>query len=107
MVRRSGSNTYLALLRGVNAVVDASPAVAAGLPKALHAAILKKAGFEAPVVLRSAAQMAAVLKANPFLGVARTKLTNAYFDSALKTVCTMRNWRTVLALHALATASPA
>ncbi|HEV2123039.1 MAG TPA: DUF1697 domain-containing protein [Chloroflexota bacterium] len=31
-------------------------------------------------------------------GLARTKLTNAYFDSQLKTVSTVRNWRTVLAL---------
>jgi uncharacterized protein (DUF1697 family) len=138
-----------------NAIFDAPASVVAGLPHTLHAAILKKAGFEAPVVLRSAAQMAAALKANPFLakgadpdhlhvgfladkpaasalkaldparspgdvftvlgqevyfhlpnGVARTKLTNAYFDSTLKTVCTMRNWRTVGALHALA-AEPA
>jgi uncharacterized protein (DUF1697 family) len=29
-------------------------------------------------------------------GVAKTKLTNAYFDSKLATVSTMRNWRTVL-----------
>jgi uncharacterized protein (DUF1697 family) len=28
-------------------------------------------------------------------GVARTKLTNAYFDSKLTTTCTGRNWRTV------------
>lgn len=31
-------------------------------------------------------------------GVARTKLTNAYFDSALATRSTMRNWRTVTRL---------
>lgn len=31
-------------------------------------------------------------------GGARSKLTNAYFDSRLKTVGTMRNWRTVLTL---------
>jgi uncharacterized protein (DUF1697 family) len=31
-------------------------------------------------------------------GVARTKLTNAYFDSMLKTTSTGRNWRTVLKL---------
>lgn len=31
-------------------------------------------------------------------GVAGTKLTNAYFDSKLGTVCTGRNWRTVLKL---------
>jgi len=28
-------------------------------------------------------------------GMARTKLTNAYFDSKLKTVSTARNWKTV------------
>jgi uncharacterized protein (DUF1697 family) len=31
-------------------------------------------------------------------GMGRTKLTNAYFDSRLKTVCTARNWNTVLKL---------
>jgi uncharacterized protein (DUF1697 family) len=31
-------------------------------------------------------------------GVAPSKLTNAYFDSALGTTSTMRNWRTVLKL---------
>ncbi|MCA1665631.1 MAG: DUF1697 domain-containing protein [Myxococcales bacterium] len=35
-------------------------------------------------------------------GAARTKLTNAYFDKALATVSTMRNWRTVLELCELA-----
>ena len=31
-------------------------------------------------------------------GMARTKLTNAYFDAKLSTVCTARNWATVLKL---------
>jgi uncharacterized protein (DUF1697 family) len=31
-------------------------------------------------------------------GVARSKLTNNYFDSALATTSTFRNWRTVLKL---------
>ena len=31
-------------------------------------------------------------------GMARTKLTNAYFDSKLATVSTARNWTTVLAI---------
>ncbi len=31
-------------------------------------------------------------------GVARSKLTNAYFDSALATTSTARNWRTVMTL---------
>jgi uncharacterized protein (DUF1697 family) len=35
-------------------------------------------------------------------GVARTKLTNAWFDSRLATTSTMRNWRTVLKLVELA-----
>jgi uncharacterized protein (DUF1697 family) len=35
-------------------------------------------------------------------GVARTKLTNAYFDKALGTTSTMRNWRTVKKLAELA-----
>lgn len=34
-------------------------------------------------------------------GVARTKLTNAWLDSTLRTVSTVRNWRTVLALGQL------
>jgi uncharacterized protein (DUF1697 family) len=35
-------------------------------------------------------------------GVAKTKLTNAYFDSKLKTISTGRNWRTVNKLRELA-----
>jgi uncharacterized protein (DUF1697 family) len=31
-------------------------------------------------------------------GMARSKLTNAYFDSRLSTICTARNWATVLKL---------
>ncbi|MEM6797077.1 MAG: hypothetical protein AAF725_24095, partial [Acidobacteriota bacterium] len=34
-------------------------------------------------------------------GLARTKLTNAYFDSSLATVTTVRNWRTVHKLLAM------
>jgi len=37
-------------------------------------------------------------------GVAESKLTNAYFDSKLATVSTLRNWRTVRALADLAAA---
>ena len=38
-------------------------------------------------------------------GVARSKLTNAYFDSRLSTTSTARNWRTVNKLLELATAA--
>ena len=34
-------------------------------------------------------------------GAARSKLTNQYFDSKLKTISTMRNWQTVLKLKQL------
>ena len=34
-------------------------------------------------------------------GFAKTRLTNAYFDSALATTSTFRNWRTVLKLREL------
>lgn len=34
-------------------------------------------------------------------GMGKSKLTNAYFDSKLKTVCTARNWATVLQLAAM------
>jgi uncharacterized protein (DUF1697 family) len=34
-------------------------------------------------------------------GAAKTKLTNAWFDSRLKTVSTGRNWRTVMTLYDL------
>ena len=37
-------------------------------------------------------------------GVARSKLTNAYFDGKLATASTSRNWRTVAKLQELATA---
>lgn len=36
-------------------------------------------------------------------GIARTKLTNAYFDAALDTVGTIRNWRTANKLLAMVT----
>ena len=35
-------------------------------------------------------------------GVARSKLSNDYFDRTLGTVCTLRNWRTVCKLHEMA-----
>jgi uncharacterized protein (DUF1697 family) len=34
-------------------------------------------------------------------GVARTKLTNAWFDGRLGTVGTLRNWRTMVKLRAM------
>ena len=36
-------------------------------------------------------------------GLARSKLTNKYFDTNLETTCTLRNWNTVLRLTQIAT----
>lgn len=145
-----GCSRVRTYIQSGNAVFEAPARLAATLPRALPSAILGKHGFSAPVVLRSGAELADVVKANPFLargadredlhvgfladrpshedvqamapkltagdsfavvdrhvylslpkGVAGTKLTNAYFDASLKTVCTVRNWRTVTALAAM------
>ena len=116
---------------------------------AVTAEIARVYGYPGRIVLRSGAEMAGVLKGNPFAGapaealhvyfladwpaevaldagrspgdsfavrgrevylhlpngMARTKLTNAYFDRKLKTVSTARNWRTVGVLAGMATTS--
>jgi uncharacterized protein (DUF1697 family) len=130
-----------------NVVFSARDKVVAGLGAGIAKQVEKRFGLRVPVVLRTAAEIDAVILGNPFLkagvseetllvcfladlpgkdlvagldagrsapdkfavvgreiymqlvkGVAGTKLTNAYFDSRLKTESTMRNWRTVLKL---------
>lgn len=149
ILERLGCEAVRTYIQSGNAVFEAPAGVAAKLPQALPAAIQKAHGFAPPVVLRSAAQLKAVLKASPFKGadedalhfgfladkpsaaaiatltpplapgeafkvlgqeihlhfphgVAKTKLSNALIDSRLKTVCTVRNRRTVQALIDLA-----
>lgn len=137
-----------------NVVFQASASVARRLPEVLAERIAQRFGLRVPVVIRSAKELAAVARGNPFLkrgededalhvyfladkpsaravaaldprrspgdqfevvgreiylfcpnGVGNTKLSNAYFDSALETVSTGRNWRTVLKLIALSSGS--
>lgn len=132
-----------------NVVFEAPAALAKQVPVTVGAAIRERFGFEAPILLRSAAELRAVHASNPFLaegtaeeglhvvflkatppadraaaldpqrspgdrfllrgreiylhlpgGAAKSKLTNAWFDSALKTTSTARNWRTVSTLLA-------
>ena len=120
---------------------------------ALASRIEKKFGFPVPVILRTADELEAVVRRNPFPqadpdkermhvsflaseptaaqvasldpnrspgdtfkvvgreiylllpnGAGNSKLTNAYFDSKLKTTSTARNWRTVLKLLEMARA---
>lgn len=142
-----GCNDVRTYIQSGNVVFRAKDATVRKLPGVVGRAIEERFGLRVPVVVRSAADLARVQRANPFLakgadpaelhvvflaeapaaaavaaldgkrsppdelvvlgreiylrlpnGVARTKLTNDYFDSKLATTSTMRNWRTVLKL---------
>ncbi len=146
----SGCEEPRSYIQSGNVVFDANPAVAAAVAGRVAARIADRFGYRTPVVLRTAADLAAVLAHNPFLaagvadeelhvyfladrpdprrvesldtdrsppdrfavhgrevylwlpdGMARTKLTNAYFDSKLATTSTARNWRTITKLYEL------
>jgi uncharacterized protein (DUF1697 family) len=144
----AGATDIQTYIQSGNVIFDAaSVAEAAACVGKVTAAIAEKYGYPGRIVLRSAAEMRAVLAGNPFLkagaaaallhvyfladvpapaavkgldpmrsapdefvvqgrevflflpdGMARTKLSNAYFDSKLKTVSTARNWNTVMKL---------
>ena len=72
----------------------------------LHVAFLSETPDPAKVIAldanRSTPDEFAVLGREIYLycpkGLARTRLTNSYFDSTLSTASTMRNWKTVLRL---------
>jgi uncharacterized protein (DUF1697 family) len=82
---------------------------AGGDPDTLHVAFLAgtpKAGGVAALDPRRSPPDEFVVRGREIYlrlpnGVARSKLTNAYFDKALATTSTVRNWRTVLKLHGL------
>ena len=93
-------------------IVQANPFVEAGAESdKLHVVFLAElpdgAHVEALAPNRAPADEFAVLGREIYLycpnGLARTKLTNSYFDSRLSTTSTTRNWRTVLRLLELAT----
>jgi uncharacterized protein (DUF1697 family) len=148
----AGCRDVTTYIQSGNVVFSADAKVVAGLDSLVTARVEKLFGLRVPVVLRTAAEIDAVIRGNPFLkagageemlhvcfladlpdadrvagldagrsapdsfavvgreiymqlvnGAAKTKLTNAYFDSKLRTVSTMRNWRTVLKLAELLT----
>jgi uncharacterized protein (DUF1697 family) len=91
----------------LHAVAKANPLLAAGAdPGTLHVVFLADfPGKKESAALdprRSPPDSFALVGRDIYLccpnGVARTKLTNAYFDSTLRTISTGRNWRTVLTL---------
>jgi uncharacterized protein (DUF1697 family) len=140
----AGCGDVATYIQSGNVVFSAVDKVVAGLSGMIAKQVEERFGMRVPIVLRSAAEIGAVIRRNPFLkaeemlhvcfladqpgkdlvegldagrsapdvfavvgreiymqlanGVSGTKLTNAYFDSKLKTVSTMRNWRTVLKL---------
>ncbi len=143
----AGCEDVKTYIQSGNVVFRAGDDVVSGLAGLIAGQIEERFGCRVPVVLRTAAELAEVVRSNPFLkagaaedslhvyflagmpavgdvagldprrsapdafavvgreaflqlpnGMARTKLTNAYFDSKLKTVSTARNWRTVLKL---------
>jgi uncharacterized protein (DUF1697 family) len=146
MFDAAGCGAVQIYIQSGNVVFRAGRPLAARVPALIAAAISDRFGFECPVVTRTAAELAQVARANPFLpsadpdrlgvsfladrpsqarvasldpgrsppdrfavvgrdiylhlpnGLARSKLTNAYFDSQLATISTARNWRTVLKL---------
>ncbi len=96
-------------------VARGNPFLAAGAdPATLHVAFL--AGPPAPARVaaldprRSPPDAFAVRGREVYLhfpnGVARSRITNAWLDAALRTTSTVRNWRTVLELLARAAAAP-
>ena len=146
----AGCGEVATYIQSGNIVFCAKDKVVKQLDSVIAKQVEDRFGLKVPVVLRTAAELDAVIRGNPFLkagaaeemlhvsfladrpstdllagldamrsapdefavvgreiymklvtGAAKTKLTNAYFDSKLKTVSTMRNWRTVLKLAAM------
>ncbi|MGD0641961.1 MAG: DUF1697 domain-containing protein [Roseiarcus sp.] len=92
------------------ALAAGNPFVAAGAdPAHLHASCLSAAPSALALAQldpkRSPPDEFVVVGSEIYLrlpnGVARSKLTNAWFDSRLGVVSTMRNWRTVMRLAAM------
>lgn len=144
MFEVAGCAEVVTYIQSGNVVFNASAPLAKRMSKLISLAIAAQLGMRVPVVVRSAAEMAAAVRGNPFAepvtglhvmflgeapsegavagldgnrspgdqfvvvgaeiylalgnGAGNTKLTNAYFDTKLKTVSTMRNLRTVLTL---------
>lgn len=97
----------------LEAVARGNPIPDVSEPKALHVAFLldrpRKAALASLDPDRSPPDTYVVRGREIYLhcpnGVARTKLTTAYFDAVLETTSTLRNWRTVLTLFEKSAAS--
>jgi uncharacterized protein (DUF1697 family) len=109
-IQRRGGIVAPVILRSGGAlreIVEANPFLRAGAdPATLHLMCLSSRPRPDDVAaldpLRSPPDAFALREREIYLnlpnGVARSKLTNAYFDKALQTIGTSRNWRTVTRL---------
>lgn len=154
MFVKAGCADVRTYIQSGNVVFRAASGVLQSLPERITTQIAKRFGYRIPVVLRTAEELGAVIRNNPFVlkagisektlhvyfladmpyarnvanldphrsplddfhvrgrevymvlpnGMARSKLTNSYFDSKLSTTSTARNWNTVLRLFDLTTA---
>jgi uncharacterized protein (DUF1697 family) len=143
----AGCSQVQTIIQSGNVVFAAPKTVVGDLPAVVAAHIQRRFALATSVILRSSAEMRAIVEGNPFLragvdptvlhvmcladwpgadlvatldpdrsppdefvvrdkeiflrlpnGVARSKLTNAYFDKVLRTIGTARNWRTMTRL---------
>ena len=146
----AGCGEVRSYIQSGNVVFRAPAKLVARVPALLGASIEQRFGFRPPMVLRSAAALANVAAANPYLaagedpdrlhvaflsatpaparvaaldpdrsppdrftvqgdtiylslpnGVGKSRVTNAWLDSRLDCVSTLRNWRTVVELLAM------
>ena len=149
LFEEAGCEDVRTYIQSGNVIFRAGAAPADAIPSLISASIEERFGYRVPVVTRTAEDLRAIVKANPFAGAeankllvlflaeppapehvealdpnrspgdefavvgrevflhcpngfARSKLTNSYFDSALSTTSTGRNWRTVGKLLELA-----
>ena len=67
MFSSAGCDAVKTYIQSGNVVFHAAAGVAEGLPQVVSRRIAKTFGYDLPVVLRSASEMAAVARGNPFL----------------------------------------
>lgn len=151
MLVDSGCEDVQTYIQSGNVVFRAGSALAGHVPELISEVIAARFGYRVPVLTRTAGELAAIVRSNPFLGagaepgklhvgflvsrpaaadvagldphrsppdefavmgrdvyfhcpqgLAGTKLTTHYFESKLSTTMTVRNWRTVSRLLAMA-----
>jgi uncharacterized protein (DUF1697 family) len=76
---QAGCSEVRTVIQSGNVLFRATATVARAAPALVEARIEKECGFRAPIVLRSAAEVAAVLAGNPFLAEGEEELLQVVF----------------------------